>query len=205
MSAARASQPVSKTFGLASDIVKQRWRAKNQRIKAYWGDLGEAALSAVRSPGKTFSAGAVPVRYKVSGSFLWCQLPSGRCLCYPYPKIAKTRMPWDNDDGTPVYKDAVAYKGVNEQKQWGEHYLYGGLLAENVTQAVARDLLAEAMVRADAAGFPIVLHVHDEIVAELPVGVGDLAAFDRLMCELPTWAAGCPVTAKGFRTRRYRK
>lgn len=202
---ARSSQPVSLPFGLASDIVKQRWRAKNDRIKQYWRDLNDAALAAVRSPGQTFSAGAVPVRYKVSGSFLWCQLPSKRALCYPYPKIGPTRMPWDNDDGTPVYKDAVRYKGVNEQKQWGDHFLYGGLLAENVTQAVARDLLAEAMVRAESAGFPVVLHVHDEVIAELPIGNGDIKEFDRVMCQLPEWAAGCPVTAKGFRTRRYRK
>jgi DNA polymerase len=83
--------------------------------------------------------------------------------------------------------------------------LYGGLAFENIVQAIARDLLVNGMWKAEGAGYPIIAHVYDEIIAEVPRGFGDLAAFEKLICELPAWAAGMPLTAGGWRGKRYRK
>ena len=92
-----------------------------------------------------------------------------------------------------------------ELGQWREQRVYGGLLAENCTQAIARDLLAEAIIRCEDAGYPIVLHVHDELVAEVPKGERSIGEFEKLMAVSPDWAEGCPVKAEGFVCDRYRK
>lgn len=200
----RAAVPVEREFGLAADITKQRWRAANSKITAYWYALEDAVLAAVQRPDSVQQVGKV--RFRTAGSFLWCQLPSGRCVCYPYPRVVETELPWTDAEGNAATKPAVMCKTVDGvTKKWVDRVLYGGLLAENVTQAVARDLLAEAMVRAEAAGYPVVLHVHDEVVSEVPEGTGDKRFFEALMADTPRWAEGCPVSAEGFVTKRYRK
>jgi DNA polymerase bacteriophage-type len=82
---------------------------------------------------------------------------------------------------------------------------YGGLWAENVVSGIARDLLAEAMLRIEAAGYPIVLHVHDEIVAEVPEGFGGLDEFTHLMTRKPAWALELPIAAKAWTGGHYAK
>lgn len=189
------------------DQTKRNWRDGHPAIAQFWRDLEDAALTAVRKPGTVQTAGHMSrIKYRVAGSFLWCQLPSGRCLSYAFPKIKKKLMPWTDDNDEPVYKDAIHFMSVDSMtRKWGPDDTYGGKLAENVTQAVARDLLAEAMLRVDPLGYEVVMHVHDEIVAEIPEGFGDLAEFEQLMSILPPWAAGCPVSAAGWRGKRYRK
>lgn len=215
-------------------IVKA-WRAANEEIVTYWRACETAAIEAVKRKGEIVEAGPVgrEIKYRVMGSFLLCRLPSGRRLSYPFPRLVPyvwiRRDAGLDEDGEPVTDSKripVADLGKWLRHGWeqnGEpspalHYrypdargvmvegpTYGGSLVENITQAVCRDLLAEAMLRLEAAGYPIIMHCHDEAVAELPEGVGDPHEFCRIMAEAPLWAAGFPIAAEGFASRRYRK
>lgn len=220
---------LSREAWIACEIIKVGWRATNPAITKWWATLENAAREAVRSPGVRANAG--PVDYLVANGFLWCRLPSGRCLAYGAPKLkdqvwAKRKL----DDGT--WGDAevmdwdaafalemrgraeiqgptspkVTVLGVNpSNKKFYRFGVYSGILAENVTQAVARDLLCSGMMKAEAAGYPIIATVYDEIICEVPRGFGDLGEFEKLICELPAWAEGLPLTAGGWRGKRYRK
>lgn len=183
-----------------ADNIKVAWRESNPKIVNFWHDLERAALAAVRTPGSVQRVGKVA--YRVSGSFLWCQLPSGRVLCYAYPRIQAIVTPWG------ATKDAVVYKGNDSRKdkKWVDIALYGGLLAENITQAVARDVMVPAMFRVEKAGYPIVFTVHDEIVSEAANDHGTLEEYQNLLKgPVPEWAAGLPVAVDGWRGQRYRK
>jgi DNA polymerase bacteriophage-type len=193
-------------------VLIDGWRAAHPRIKQTWADLEEAAMNAVTMPGTTFSVG--PAKFKKKGSFLFLQLPSKRALCFPYPKIKQKLMPWTetvrHKDGTEteeaVWKDSLCYMGVDSfTKQWSEQFAYGGQLFDYVVQGTARDIMAEAMVRLEAAGYPIVLTVHDEVVSEPKLGHGSLEQFKAIMSQPPAWAADCPISCSGFESERYRK
>jgi DNA polymerase bacteriophage-type len=210
-----------------ADDFKRGWRDAHPRIKQYWYDLQDTAIHATQFPGEITRAGAAgrQVMFRKRGSFLWCRLPSGRTLCYPYPMIYTDR-----------YGPHLTYKGVPDATVWAiyAHWLqfgkpagdenptyiedeagnsrewcriktYGGKLAENITQAICRDLLAEAMLRIDAAGFGVVLHVHDEIVVEGVFTEQDRIKFEALMCQVPAWAAGFPIKAGCWLSERYVK
>ena len=192
-----------RTWGAAEE-VKVAGRATNPRIRGQGPLLNEAAIEAMQNPGAVIDRGKV--RYRLNGSFLFCQLPSGRVLTYPYPRLEKKPLPWLRDDGSRPYADAIVYKGIDSvTKKWGDEDFYGGHAAENITQAVARDIMAEAMLRVEGAGYPVVFTVHDEIVSEPELGHGSLDEFKKLMTTLPRWAAGCPVAAEGWVGKRYRK
>ena len=134
------------------------------------------------------------------GSFLWCRLPSGRDICYPYPAIESKLMWWGK------WKECIRFKGVDpETKQWVTQWTYGGSLAQNITHGFNRDLLAAAMLRAEAAGYPTVMHTHDEAVAEVPEGFGTVEEYESLVSVIPAYAKGLPVAAEGWRGKRYRK
>ena len=90
-------------------------------------------------------------------------------------------------------------------KKWRREHTYGGKLVENITQAVARDLLAWAMFRCEQRGYRVAFSVHDEIVAEVESSFGSTKEFEEILCEVPKWAGGCPIKAKGFESIRYRK
>ena len=188
---------LSKKAWLTGECIKLAWRDANPNIVQYWRDLEDAAIAAVCNPGQQFDV--QNVAYRVSGSFLWCRLPSGRVLCYPYPRIKDVDVPWGK-------KRSIVYKTVDGlTRKWGDKVFYGGLACENITQAVARDLMAEAMLRVNAAGYKVIITIHDEVVAEVPVDFGSLEEFISIMEEVPAWAKGCPVAASGWRDTRYRK
>ena len=204
----------------AAEAIKLLWRQKNDRIAHHWGELEDAARDAYDNPGQRIAVGKV--QYLANGSFLWCRLPSGRTLCYPYPRLVKNVkvitpdggeeiMPVEEArrTGLPVKGDArpsLVYKGVDQwTRKWKEKKFYGGLAMENIAQAVARDIMAEAMLRVERAGYPVILTVHDEVVVEVPKNFGSLEEFNGLMSELPSWAKGLPIAAKGWRGERYRK
>jgi DNA polymerase len=209
--------PLDMASGYASDIIKQRWRKKNSDVVAFWAALENAAVQAVLTGRKQTVGGPMQYRensigiplppvdqpvitYGMMGEHLLCKLPSGNCLVYPFAKVSIQETDWG------ARKSALTYKTQNEKNyQYGRTFTYGGKLAENVTQAVARDLLADALLRLDAAGFDIVLHVHDEVVAESSEGAGRLVEYERVMSEVPTWAAGLPVAAEAWKGYRYRK
>lgn len=183
---------------IASEVTKVNWRAKHPATEALWRGLEDAALEAVQKPGTVTSYSCVS--YLVRKGFLWCRLPSGRCLAYGNPKIKDRKTPWG------AVKPAVTALGVNSvTKRWERSDLYGGLLTENVVQAIARDLMANGMLKAEEAGYPIVLTIHDEAVADVPHGHGSLKEFEALLCDLPEWAKGMPVVAEGYIAQRYRK
>ena len=138
-----------------------------------------------------------PVAFRCAGAFLQLKLPSGRKLSYPQPRIIG-----DEHEQSVVFADNGA--GQFKDCRHG-HGAYGGLWTENVVSGIARDLLAEAMLRIEAAGYPIVLHVHDEIVAEVPEGFGSTEEFTQLMTRKPSWALELPIAASAWSGPRYCK
>jgi hypothetical protein len=172
---------------------KLAWRDRHPRIVQFWRGIDRAAIAAVQRAPQQIKYGLFTLECESIGDakFLFITLPSGRRLSYPFPKIITNRF------GHPAV-EFMDNSIVNGQWTPCNHGAgaYGGLWAENLTQAVARDLLAAAMQRLEAAGYPVVLHVHDEIVCELPEGEGSLQEFKYLIERLPEWAAGLPIAAK---------
>jgi DNA polymerase len=176
-------------------VFNTEWRAAHPAIKRFWYDVDRAALTAVRERGRVIRCG--PIAFKNTGSFLLLKLPSGRKLSYPQPRAVG-----DEQRQHIVFTDNAA--GQFQDCRNGDG-AYGGLWTENVVSGIARDLLAEAMLRIEAAGYPIVLHVHDEIVAEVPEGFGSLDKFTKLMTRKPAWALELPIAAQAWTGKRYAK
>jgi DNA polymerase len=147
-------------------------------------------MDAIATPGNTVACRKLKVR--VDGSWLRIGLPSGSAMCYPSPML---------DDG------AITYMGMSQYtRKWTRLKSYGGKLFENVCQSVARDVMAENIPAIEAAGYEIVLSVHDELICEAP----DSPEFNadhlsRLLATTPPWALGMPLAAAGFETNRYKK
>lgn len=190
---------------LPDDEVKkivESWREVHPETVRLWRELEFACTQAVTNPGSTFvyRTARFVVRTIHGTPFLAMRLPSGRCLWYCRPRMALKTMPWGEQ------KAVVAFDGVDSKtRKWGIQYLYGGLLAENLTQATARDLLVNGMLNAEKHDYQIVMHVHDEAVAEVKEGRGSVGEFEALLCELPAWAEGLPIKAEGWRGKRYKK
>ena len=211
-------EALSRRAFIASDLAKSGWREDNPNIVANWKALQKAALNAMLYPGTVFEAG--DVKYVVTQGFLWGSLPSGRRLAYAAPQVIQEPSPWEEVEfeesiinGERVFNEkprrkvnVLTYLGVDAvTRQFKRCKLYSGILLENLVQSFSRDLLADAILRAEAAGFPIVLHAHDELVAEGPVGFKSIEEFGDLMCVLPPYAKGLPIAWAGEETSRYKK
>ena len=138
------------------------------------------------------------VQIKVVGSYLQIKLPSGRKISYPQPRLILD----DRGKARVVFKDNAKGQFVDCR---GGQGAYGGLWTENVVSGIARDLLVEAMLRVEAAGFPITMHVHDEIVAEIAEGLDRTQEFYRLLTRKPVWAQTLPIAASVWSGPRYLK
>lgn len=185
-----------------SKQVVEIYRESNPAIVAYWRALNAAAMGCVAS-GQPKHANKVRFAMETVKRNRWlrCWLPSGRAISYFEPQLKAVRAPWGETITQLHYwsENSVTHR-------WEITSTYGGKLAENVTQGVCRDLLAEAMFRLERNGYPVVLHVHDEAVPEVEDTPGlEAGPVERLMSVRPTWGRDFPIAAAGFVSRRYRK
>jgi len=175
---------------VACDVLKRMWRDVHPNTHGYWGRLKEAVVQALNTRGVAYTT--LGLRIKASKNWLVIQMPSGRSLCYPSPKLV---------DG------AITYMGLDQfTRKWVRQHTHGGKLFENLCQAVARDIMAANMPLIEDAGYDITLTVHDEIISEsqdLPEFNADHLA--ALLATNPSWAPDIPLAAAGFETYRYRK
>ena len=168
------------------------WRAANPNIVAFWSALDRAARTVIRR--KTSAhVGKVTLYWQDDKMFM--RLPSGRNLCYQSPHFTENRFG----------SDAIGYYAPNAAGQMVVQETFGGKLAENATQAIARDILAHALLMLEKSGYPVVFHVHDEAVIEMPIGQGSLEEACRLMAITPDWAKDLPLRADGYECAYYQK
>lgn len=215
-----------KNFGadMEDDEIKQQvlaWRAASPEIVEMWGDqfrhvgpgkwdyrpelfgLEGMAIMAILNPGKCYSY--IDITYGVHNDILYCRLPSGRYLTYHRPRLSQGN---DKLKRGPCYD--ITFEGYNSNSQKGPvgwHVLetYGGRLFENVVQAVSADIQAEALVRLEDNNYPVVMHTHDEAIAEMPCGQGNVEHMGAIMSERPHWASWWPLRAAGWEHKRYQK
>ena len=183
-------------MGLTDEELKplvDLWRSANPAIVQYWWSIGNTALKVVKTRSHQ-SIGATQL--EVSNGVFFITLPSGRKLAYLKPEIRLNKYG----------REGLSYEGVDQEtKKWGRQDTYGPKLVENIVQAISRDCLAVAMQRIDMAGYQIVMHVHDEVILETPIGSGSLEDVCEIMAQCISWAQGLPLPADGFETLYYRK
>ena len=193
---ARAFKSMAKNFGLKiptsqAEEIKHAWRAAHPYIGNFWHQLEATAEHCISQPaGEVFPVGRIQVRRNERAMTL--QLPSGRRLVYWSPSLKPREAPW----GEICHQ--LHYFGQNAvTRQWDEFAAYGGLLTENVVQATARDILADALIRLDDASLNPVLLVHDEVVCETDASA--IGAYRKIMQTHPAWADGLPLHGEGCR------
>ena len=182
-------------MGLTEDelpLLVAAWRKANPHMVQFWWDVDAAAIKAVTEKQRT-KVGRIIFEYK--SGILFITLPSGRKLSYVKPRMAVNRFG----------RDGLTYEGISENKKWSRIETYGPKLVENIVQGTARDLLAEAMLRVEKKGYPIVMHCHDEIIAEVPEGTGSVDEMCEVMAVQPEWAEGLPLRADGYQCNFYQK
>ena len=188
---------------LSDDEVQELvdlWRKANPNIVKLWWDVESSAKEAVTNGRTSFLKHGITIERNIDAKkdldFMSITLPSRRKLYYPQPAITQNRF------GRP----SISYMGQNQTtKKWERIESYGGKLVENIVQAVARDCLAEAVTRLEAAGYPVVFHIHDEIVVDAEGGKCSLEEMERLMSVVPEWAPGLPLNADGWVNEFFKK
>lgn len=172
------------------DIVK-KWRRSSPHVVKLWRELGDAAIEAIDTRLRVKCSHGVSFKY--AKGILFMTLPSGRSLAYVQPRF----------DGREL-----TYMGMNQTtRKWERTKTWGGKLTENLIQAIARDCLAVSMTKIQQSGYHIVMHVHDEVIVEVPSkdAEGHLKRIEELMGEPIDWAPGLILTADGFNSPYYRK
>jgi len=181
-------------MGLKEEELKplvDAWRSANPNVVQFWWDVDRAAKTCITEKTLTETHG---IRFQYQSGFLFITLPSGRRLAYVKPRIGENRFGGE----------AVTYEGVGSTKKWDRIESYGPKFVENIVQATARDILADAMLRLDTAGYRIVMHVHDEVVIEAPE-TASLEEICAIMGMTPSWAKGLLLRADGFVCDYYMK
>ncbi len=166
------------------------WREANPKIVQYWWDVEKAAMTAYKT-GERSEIGKIAFEFW-SGT-LWMVLPSGRRLAYLKPRTQPNRFG----------RMSLTYEGVGQNHKWSRQETYSGRLVENATQAIARDILAEAMARMEDYGLNIVAHVHDEVIIEAPIGKYTVDEVCKLMAVKPDWCESLPLSAAGYLAPAY--
>ena len=192
------------TYGITieedfAEEVVEAYRTKFALVKQLWWDQEAAAIAAVEAPGTKVRCGRIT--WQKRRQFLYARLPSGRELAYPFPQVKTIRTPWD------TFRPQLSFMGVSAyNRQWVRQTTYGGMIVENLVQAISRDVMAHAMQTLAASGiYQPILTVHDELVAEASPLSGDVSDFVALVTRLPEWGQGCPIEAEGWTGVRYRK
>ena len=194
-----AEMDIDETEWVASESVKLAWRDRHPATRALWYACKDAMVLAIRNPGSVYNAGPhmqVGVVSSAGQDWMLVKLPSDKYLTYFDPRV-------DDDDN-------VTYQGYGTDDKsarvWGRQYTYGGKMVENACQAVAGDVLKYTMPDTEAAGYEIVLTVHDEVVAQTPdTPEYNADALSALLSIVPDWAPGLPLAAAGFEAYRYKK
>ena len=168
------------------------WRAANPHIVKFWYALGNAASEVIEKH-NSVRVGKAKVYWRENRMLI--RLPSGRDLCYLSPRFVTNRFG----------SQGIGYLAASASGKMELQETFGGKIVENCTQAIARDLLAHAMQNLEAAGYPIVFHVHDEAVMEVPIGQGSVEEACRIMAIPPRWAQDLPLRADGEEMAFYRK
>jgi len=219
------------------------YRAKFPLVRAFWKDVEDAARNAIKNPDCEIKVAKVSFLFDSEKDFLYCKLPSGRCINYPNPKLKesytltfKATNPKGQIVKVKVVTESVSgaeHKEVerqlenrgftivsNEPEVWVTEKIsyvsasnkglirtdtYGGKLCENIVQGLCRDLMAEAMVRAEGRGLNPIATVHDELICETPIGQLSVHDLEALLNEVPEWAEGFPIASEGFKCQRYHK
>lgn len=175
-------------FGIEIDYLLAEktvsiYRKKYKRVVCFWWKINQQAIN-------------INGLFSKHGRFLQLKLPSGRSLHYYDPELTLNRF----------REPALSYMSINPKtRKWEREETYGGKLTENIVQAISRDIMALGMLKVEAAKYPIVMTIHDEIVSEIPKDFGSIKEFVNLLCIKPKWALNCPISAEGWRGKRYRK
>lgn len=183
-----------------SQGVVRTYRSKYSRVQQMWYDQADAAMDAV-STGERVTCGRITWYVeKPRKRFLYAELPSGRRLAYAFPALMGSMTPRG-------WRQQLTFKSVSPfNHQWQRQRTYGGALVENLVQAIARDIMADAMLKCEETGiYRPVLSVHDELISEADMGTGDLKDYEALLATPPVWASDCPIAAEGWVGTRYRK
>jgi DNA polymerase len=202
-----AKSSLSITDSQARGVVTD-WRETNPRIAESWYALQQAAIDAVRAPGCVVSVLGDKVRYLKPAhlDFLFCQLPSGRVISYAKPQVGYSKKVITVDDEEIELENfGVTFWG-QKNGRWLKLDLYGGMQCAHIVSGTARDLLVEAMFAVEAAGYPIILTVHDELLSEVPTSFGSAREFqDIIVASRPAWAEGLPLVSAAWEDVRYVK